>query len=280
MSGCRSGVAAIGTKIGTDLTVLGVLDGGGPEPVYLVLQDQNWCPMACKVFPSFELAEREAGVLSTLSHPNIVPVLGAFPPGHLLMPVLDWPTLGELLKTVRGRRRLGISDALRIAIQIGSALNHVHDRGYLHLGVNPRNIIMTPGGEPILFNFGSARRIDAPRPADVIDNEACIASDEYRSGESGTATDVFGLGTTLYHLLAGKPPFPARPRTIGTPALRVEPEPVRRHRRGVSAALENVVFACLERSPAYRPELYELLPALNDLIRSGPLVLSKSCTTA
>ena len=145
--------------------MLGIIDGGSIDPVYIVWNKRDWCPMACKVFSSSVRAKREADVLSSLSHPNIVRLLDLEAPVHLLMPFLEGPTLANMIRNAP-RNRLGIDDALRIAIHIGAALIHVHERGYLHMDVKPSNVIIARGGTPILFDFrhrktprgGTARR--------------------------------------------------------------------------------------------------------------------------
>ena len=93
--------AKVGTRIGSDLTVLGIVDDHGKEPVYLVWHHKRWCPMACKVFKSKKEARREAEILQALAHPNIVRSLGMDGPTRLLMEYLEGPSLHDLLKAGR-----------------------------------------------------------------------------------------------------------------------------------------------------------------------------------
>ena len=158
------GVAKVGARLSDNLTVLGVIDGGSIEPVYLVWNHQVWCPMVCKVFTSSIRARREAEILGLLAHPNIVRLFGLEAPVNLLMPFLDGPTLSTFLSRATGRR-IPVDHALRVAIHIGCGLYHVHEQGLLHMDVKPANIIITRGGQPVLFDFGSARHLAMPRPA-------------------------------------------------------------------------------------------------------------------
>ncbi len=262
-------LAKVGSMLGSKFTVLGVIDGGGTEPVYIVWNHESWCPMACKVMQSMENAEREAEVLREFSHPNIVRVFEVVRPGYLLMPFIEGPLLSNLIDHAP-KRRLGISNALRVAIHMGAAINHVHTRGFLHLDVKPDNVIVAAGGHPVLFDFGTARRIGAPRPDKVIGTNSYIAPEECRLGDTGPGADVFSLGVTIYEMLTGEIPFGKGTPKAPFPQLKLDPTPVRDYRPAVPRPLENLIFACLERNPDFRPALAELLPALNTMIQSGP----------
>ena len=197
----------VGAQLGEALTVLGVIDRHEGDRLCRVWQHAAWCPMACKVFQSLRNAEREAKVLSILSHPNTVRFLGLAKPAYLLMEFLEGPTLDELIYK-HPRKRLGISDAIRVAIHIGAGLEHMHQKGLLHLDVKPTNVIVARGGRPVLYDFGSARRQDSARPRFVTGTDPYIAPEECSKRNVTPAADVFGLGITLYEMLTGKLPFP------------------------------------------------------------------------
>ena len=263
-------LAKTGSMLGSHLTVLGVIDGGGVEPVYIVWNHhQSWCPMACKVMQSYENAQHEADVLREFAHPNIVRVFDVVQPGFLLMPFLEGPLLSHMIDHAP-KRHLAVSNALRVAIHMGAAINHVHARGFLHLDVKPDNVIVAAGGHPVLFDFGTARKIGAPRPGKVIGTNSYIAPEECLLGDTGPSADVFSLGVTLYEMLTGEIPFGKGTAKAPFPQLKLDPEPLRDYRSSVPCALENLIFACLERNPEFRPDLAELLPALNNMIQSGP----------
>jgi hypothetical protein len=71
-----TGKVDVGARISPHLTVLGIVDERGDEPVYLVWHHKNWCPMLGKVSRSKEAARREAEILLALAHPNIVRCFG------------------------------------------------------------------------------------------------------------------------------------------------------------------------------------------------------------
>jgi serine/threonine protein kinase len=259
----------VGTKIGKELTVLGALDKGGEEPVYIVWHHGAWCYMACKAFKSSRRAKREADVLSTLAHPNIVRFYGLSKPANLLMELLDGPILSRMIQD-QPKRCLAVSDAVRVAIHLGAALGYIHSKGILHLDVKPYNVIVASGGRPILYDFGCARINSAPRPSDIAGTDPYIAPEECLRESVTPAADVFGLGVTLYEMLTGEVPFREASGRRRFPQTKELPNPVRRHRAGVPANLDDLVLSCLARDPASRPRIAALLPSLHRFIRRGP----------
>ena len=259
---------AIGSRLGSDLTVLGIVDDRGTEPVYLVWHHKSWCPMLCKALQSNKQAQREADILLRLAHPNIVRCFGVSGTTWLLMEYLEGPSLHHVAKS-RPKRQLGISDAMRISIYVGAALSHVHERGLLHLDVKPSNVVIVRA-RPILCDFGIARWQSAPRPSAVRGTEGYMAPEVCLQQEITPAADVFGLGVTIYELLTGKMPFPEKVDGKPYPQISRRPASIRRHRPAVPAGLEKLVLSCLARDPKKRPDLAELLPSLHRYIGNGP----------
>ena len=258
----------VGARLGPDLTVLGIVDDHGDEPVYLVWHQKFWCPMLCKVLQSEETTQREAAIVLALAHPNIVRCFGVNGSTYLLMEYLEGPNLHQLLKS-QPKGRLGISDALRISIYVGAALSHVHDRGFLHLDVKPSNIVIVRG-RPILCDFGIARRRAAPRPSGVRGTEGYVAPEECLLEEITPAADVFGLGVTLYELLTGHKPFAKKADAETYPQILRPPSPIRQYRPDLPVGLEKLVLSCLHRDAQKRPTLAALMPALHRFISRGP----------
>jgi eukaryotic-like serine/threonine-protein kinase len=259
-----------GSKVGPGHTVLAVVDKArGRHPVLIVWDHQAWCPMACKVFASREKAEREAAVLQALNHPNIVRSFGTVGETDLLIEFVDGTTLADLLDdNPEGRFR--VSDALRIAIHLGGALEHMHARGFVHLDLAPSNIILRRDGRPVLIDFGAARALDGGRSSGPVGTDAYMAPEECLVQQVTPAADVFSLGVLLFELLTGELPYPKGSQRNPFPQVERAPASARRFRPSLPRALDDLLLACLAHDPSARPGLSLLLPALHTFIRTGP----------
>ncbi|MBO0838684.1 MAG: serine/threonine protein kinase, partial [Actinobacteria bacterium] len=130
------------------------------------------------------------------------------------MPYLEGGSLQDLLAT----RTLEPEEAVMVGRRIAGALQAAHRAGVVHRDVKPSNILLDGEGNPLLADFGVARRLDA---ATITQGVTPVGTAEYvapelaRGGEPSPASDLYALGATLYESLAGRPPF------TGTDALAV-----------------------------------------------------------
>jgi serine/threonine protein kinase len=271
MSGGRSRNFKAGDKMGPHHTILALVDKApGRHPIFIVWDHQAWCPMACKFFRTPEKADREAAMLAALPHPNIVRLFGVGEHANIFIEFLEGPTLAHMLDRQPARGG-GISDALRLAIHVGAALEFVHGKGIVHLDLSPSNVIITTAGRPVLIDFGTARRIGEARPPKSVGTNSYMAPEECRQeAEVGPAADTFGLGMLLFELLAGSLPFPKGTRRHPFPQLSCEPESLRLHRPTLPKALDALIASCLSPDPGERPALPDLLVRFHDFIRTGP----------
>ena len=148
----------------------------------------------------------EANVTAGLAHRHIVQVFDAKVTTdgrpYIVMPYYPQPNL-----SVRARRaHFSVAEVLRIGIQIGSAVETSHRRGVLHRDIKPQNILTDSYGEPALTDFGIAttKGGDGPEGLSVPWSPPEIL---YGTGPGDQRSDVYSLGATLWHLLAGRSPF-------------------------------------------------------------------------
>ena len=258
-----------GAKVAGHITVVGAIDAGGRDPVYIVWNHLSWCAMCCKLFKRPSQARWEARALRRLAHPGIVRLLEDGAPNYVLTEFLEGPTLRKLLKSSPDRR-LSVSDALRTAIHLGSALAHMHARRLLHLDVKPANVIIA-ARRPVLFDLGTARRDDGGKLSSPQGTDAYMAPEQCRARRPRPASDIYGLGVTLYEMLAGTHPFPEGDAAEPFPQLHLVPTSLHAHLPDAPPELGSLLSACLAPRPKDRPQsMAHLLPALHALIDVGP----------
>jgi eukaryotic-like serine/threonine-protein kinase len=258
----------IGTKLSSHITVAGIVDRESVNPVYLVWDQRDWCPKACKLFDSTAEAKHEADLLSAFHHPNIARCFGSEKPGLMLMEFLEGPTLSHFIGAQKNKY-LSVSNAMRVAIYIGSALAHMHRCGYLHLDVKASNI-MIYRSRPVLVDLGTARKINAGNPSDITGTDTYMSPEQCLRQRLTPASDVFALGVLLFRMLSGEFPFVQKRGAKNFAQLRDQALSLRKIRPGAPLALEKLIYQCLARDPSLRPSLEILLPALHTFIVTGP----------
>ncbi|HSJ12880.1 MAG TPA: serine/threonine-protein kinase [Longimicrobiales bacterium] len=273
---------AVGDRIDGDLMVIGHLAAGRIGHLYQVWSTRDWCAYTCKILAEerrnrradVAALRREGHILRRARHPTLVRSFGrgeheGLP--YLLVEYLEGPSLFDVLEQSPSRQ-LPLADALRAAIHLGSALNHLHRCGFLHLDLKPANMILRDG-VPILIDFDTARPLrPGVRPHRRLGTPPYMAPEHVARATLTPATDVYGLGALLYELITGRWPFEdayqAEDRAEGDvgqfPQLggTMPPAP-RTFRPEITASLEATIMTCLRPAPEERfPAMHQLLLAL------------------
>jgi serine/threonine protein kinase len=237
------------------------LGGGGMAVVYLARDTDLGRPVALKVLAENltdddELRQRfvrEARLAARLSHPNVVRVYDAGEQDgrpYIVMECVDGESLAELL---RRQGRLDADRVVELGLQACAGLEHAHRAGLVHRDVKPANLLLTRDGTLKVADFGIAHAVGGTRVTAVgtVLGTATYLSPEQAFGEPVTpASDLYSLGTCLYELLAGDPPYGHE--TLGELFSRREAGPPP-GLHGVPPELESAVRQCLERDPHDRP---------------------------
>jgi eukaryotic-like serine/threonine-protein kinase len=273
-----------GEAIAPGRTVLKGLGGGSRFEVFLVWDDPMHAICVAKLLRPDqadseralrELAE-ETELLDELAHPVIVrgfdAVLdGEFP--HVMIEHLEGPSLRRLLR--RGGP-LAPEQLLPLALNVAGALYYMHHRGFVHLDVKPDNIIM--GVPPRLIDLSIARTIErAERSRGPIGTDAYMAPEQCVPDPPepmGPPADIWGLGATLHHCVAGERPFP-RPKgarrdpdpDVRFPQLHSPPQPLPDH---VDADVAELIADMLAPAAADRPSAAEVAERLEPAIARQP----------
>ncbi len=157
--------------------------------------------------------DREARVLASLSHVNIVQVIDkGIERGNvfLVMEYVDGVSLRDLL----GEKKLGASDALKIVPQLCDALEYAHARGIIHRDIKPENILVGRDGSVKIADFGLARIVGEGPSGRITRSNAIMGSLDYmapeqreRSRDADHRADIYALGVVFYEMLTGELPI-------------------------------------------------------------------------
>jgi predicted Ser/Thr protein kinase len=242
------------------------LGRGAMGAVYLAHDCQLDRPVALKV-PQFTAADgpevrqrflSEARAAATIEHPNVCPVYDAgeidgLP--YLTMAYLQGQPLTNLLS---GRTPLPERQAVVLVHQLSLALHAAHQRGVIHRDLKPSNIIINQRGEPVLLDFGLARRLD--EQARLTKSGQPLGTPAYMSPEQvagavramGPGCDVYALGVILYQLLTGRLPFEGSIAEVLGQIVTQQPPPPSKYRPGLDRRLEVVCLKALSKQVADR----------------------------
>jgi serine/threonine protein kinase/tetratricopeptide (TPR) repeat protein len=216
---------------------------------------------------------REAQAASALNHPNICTIhdVGEFDGDYFIaMELLEGQTLRERI----GGKPLPLNSLLELGVQVADGLEAAHTSGVIHRDLKPSNIFITSRGAAKILDFGLARKtrnkiretnlpggeitlsLDEEHltsPGEVLGTIAYMSPEQARGEELDTRTDIFSLGSVLYEMATGRPPFAGRTSAVlfdsllhHTPASpsRINPE--------TPADLENIINKCLQKNRELR----------------------------
>lgn len=202
--------------------------------------------------PDLERAEREARLAARLNHPHVVAVYDLVTEDDVQWLVMEYVEGTTLAAWVRDDGALPVDRAATVIGQAADALAAAHAAGIVHRDVKPSNILVTPDGQVKLSDFGIAR---AEADASLTQTGLVIGSPAYLSPEVATgqqataASDVWSLGATLFHALAGHPPYEVGDNLLATMYRIVHEEPPRLADAGRLAPL---LDATMTKEPADR----------------------------
>ncbi len=200
---------------------------------------------------------REGKAVAAVAHENVVTVHQVEGNGHLpylVMQYIDGDSLQELV----GRDGpLDVTTALRMTAQIAAALSAAHAQGLVHRDVKPANILVGAAGQRVwITDFGLARAVDdasLTRTGFIAGTPHYMSPEQSRGEAVRASSDLFGLGSVLYFILTGRPPFRAERTLAILNRICNEPHrPVREVNPDVPHAIADLVDRLLSKSAADR----------------------------
>ena len=264
----------VGSAVVTELSAAGFDDAdeigrGGFGIVFRCNQVELDRIVAVKVLTA-ELHEdrerflREQRAMARLTgHPNIVGVLqvGETASGYPYL-VMQYHRQGSLQARIKRLGLLPIDEVLRVGVKMAGALESAHRLGILHRDVKPANILLTDYGEPALTDFGIAHVAGGfETAAGTFTGSPAFTAPEILSGDPASqASDVYGLGATLFAALTGHAAFERRSgEQVVAQFLRIATEPVPDLRDGgIPNDVSAVIEEAMSREPTDRPSAITL----------------------
>ncbi len=231
---------------------------------------------------------REARVLGRLDHVNVVRVFTAgvtddaraLP--YIIMEKLEGASLREIL---RAGARIPLRPAVRAAIDLLLALDHVHELGVVHCDLKPENVFFhrdRTGVTPKLLDFGVVRVLPRGEANAKLGGTVRYASPEQLLGDAvGPRSDVYSMALVLYEMLAGRGPF--HDATGASQVAHAQLHRVPPSIAGVPSGLMRLLLRALAKDPAARPrDAFAFARELKDIERGleGPLELDPSVLSA
>ncbi|MEQ8835506.1 MAG: serine/threonine-protein kinase, partial [Lacipirellulaceae bacterium] len=201
---------------------------------------------------------REARTAASINHPNVVSIhavskIRELP--YLVMELVDGDSLQQKLETEPPR---DIDEIGALAAQIADGLSAAHAQGVVHRDVKPANILIERGtGRVKLTDFGLARRNSddiLTQTGSLLGTPEYLAPEQIDGGEVDFRADLFSLGSVIYHMCVGAPPYASNSIASTLHAVATTPPtPIRIARSEVPAWLSGLVECLHARNPAQRP---------------------------
>ncbi|QDV68964.1 Serine/threonine-protein kinase PknB [Rosistilla carotiformis] len=261
-----------------------ILGHGGMGVVYQARHLKLNRPVAIKMLlagayaSNMELLrfEREAESIAGLRHPHIVQIYDV---GEVLgrpfytMELVEGGTLSKKLAD----QPVSVREAAETLATLAIAVQAAHEGGIVHRDLKPANILLTRDGILKISDFGLARRVDLDAGLTMtgarMGTPSYMAPEQVSGGLVGPTVDIYALGTLLYEMLAGRPPFRGE-NVIETERRLIseEPLPPSRINQNVPPDLETICLKCLEKEPLQRyPTAAALADDLQRFLRYEPI---------
>lgn len=246
----------IGSVIDGKYKILNEIGHGGMSNVYLAINEKANKPWAVKevrksLERDFNLLRQslimETDLLKKLKHPNLPSIVDVIDSDENFLIVMDYiegNTLERLLSEEGAQPQEQVADW---ALQLCDVLDYLHTRQspVIYRDMKPSNIMLKSDGSVVLIDFGTAREFKEKNTTDTC----CLGTNGYAApeqfggmGQTDARTDIYCLGTTMYHLVTGhnpsEPPYEIYPVTKWNP--------------GLSTGLECIIQKCTQKNPADR----------------------------
>ncbi|QFJ53733.1 serine/threonine protein kinase [Pseudobutyrivibrio xylanivorans] len=246
----------IGSVIDGKYKILNKIGQGGMSVVYLAMNERANKQWAIKEIRKDSMANseitmqslrNEIEMLKNLSHPNLPSIVDIIDYDDALLIVMDYVEGNTLSKAVNEYGPQSQEFVIEWAKQLCNVLGYLHSQNppIIYRDLKPGNIMLKPDGTIVLIDFGTARQYKEEN----VEDTTCLGTRGYAApeqfgghGQTDARTDIYCLGSTMYHLVTGKnpsePPY--------------EMYPIRYWNGALSKGLEQIILKCTQLDPAKR----------------------------
>ena len=292
----------IGRRLGAYL-IQEKIGEGGMAQVYKAYHERLRREVAIKVIlPQIadqvgfqERFEREAQLVASLEHRNIVAIYDFGEIGNITYLVMQYVGGGTLRDNLRKEGRIEPHQAVQYAIQMARALHHAHQRGIVHRDVKPQNMLisLSDSNELLLSDFGIAKMVESgghetllytssptvqgPFNPSLTSVDQLVGTAEYMAPEQinrqpvDARTDVYALGIVLFQMLTGRIPFTST--TVDGLLFQhvyTAPMSAREVNPYVPEILEQIIYRALAKAPEHRFQSAEAMAVALEAVQASP----------
>ena len=254
----------IGKIIKERYEITQLLGEGGMSFVYKAVDKQLKRTVAIKTLkPVYveqekfvERFKREAQTAANLNHPNIVQIFdwGIGDEPFFVMEYIEGNTLASIISR---KKSISMNDILFIGAQVASGLHAAHSQGLVHRDIKPGNIMITPEGKVKVTDFGIVslqnEESDITKTGSILGTASYISPEQAQGKPVSKESDLYSLGTVLYELITGRPPFVGEtPISTATKHITDKPEKLSTYRVDIPKGIENAIMKLLHKYPKDR----------------------------
>src|SRR3954447_9934361 len=275
-----------------DFQVERLLGRGGMGEVYLARQSSLNRPVALKVLRTDLLTkptylsrfEAEATMVAKLNHPNIVHIYTLGCVDGIRFIAMEYVQGTNLRDYLLKKGVLDLPLALSIMKQAGVAVGAAGGLGLIHRDIKPENLLLTKKGQVKVADFGLCRdqdseRLDITQPGITLGTPLYMSPEQAQGHALDHRSDLYSLGVTFYHMLAGEPPFRAdTPLALALKHVKDAPVSLAVHRPDLPPDLSRLVMKLMAKDPDERyqsaSEMLRDLAKIRGALNTVPIAIT------
>jgi len=272
-------------------TILKRLGTGARSTIYLAIDDETDTKVALKRVilerPEdvrvFEQMETEYRVARRIDHPyvrkcfKLKKIRSVFKTKEMLLSMEYFEG-----KNLEDCSTLSLGDVLLLFRMVATALNAMHQQGFVHCDIKPNNILLSKSGTIKIIDLGQSCRIGTVKPR-IQGTPDYIAPEQVKRKPLGPKTDIFNLGATMYWALTGKhiPTLIPKKSKLGLPVMEPRRAP-HEIKKQIPLNVSKLVMDCIEDDPIRRPQnmmvVIQRLDLMIHTIFGGKIKASKNAS--